>query len=483
MTHLDADACYRACSGRDARPDGQFYLGVASTGIFCLPSCPAPTPRRENCVFFPTAAAAVAAGFRACARCRPDLAGGTVAPSHDTVAARAVRLIAEGFLDEASAGELASVLGVSERQLHRCLAAETGTSAHRLARARRVQAARTLIEATSLPLADVAFASGFGSVRQFNDVMRADFGCAPRALRGGQREARAEGVADVRLTVRLPGRVPVCWAGLQGVLTAHAVPGVERADGQRHERLVGTRHGVGLVRLLWPPQRCGHVRVALRLPRLDAVRPTIAAVRRWLDLDTDPAPIDRALGSDRILAPLVGERPGLRVPGVVDGAEFALFVVLGQQVSLAAARTLQARLVERFGVPAPLGPGWRRVDPGVLAGAGPERLRDALRLTRAKAETLHTLAVCLADGLELSPDADPDLTRDRLLAVRGIGGWTSEFIALRALGAPDACPTGDLVLARALGVKPGREVARRAERWRPWRAYATMHLWTKESYL
>lgn len=483
MSHLDADACYRVCSGREARFDGQFYIGVASTGIFCLPSCPAPIPRRENCSFFPTATAALAAGFRACGRCRPDIGCCRLGPDPDTVASRAVRLIGEGFLDEASTAELARLLGVSERQLQRRLATETGMSAHRLARARRIQAARTLIAATNLSFTEVAFAAGFGNTRRFSDAMRAEFGCAPGELRGHQPEARCQGVGELRLGLLLPGRAPVCWPGLWGVLTAHAVPGVEHADGQHHERLVATRHGAGVVRLLWPPQHCGHIRVALRLPRLDAVSPTIAAMRRWLDLDTDPAPIDRALGSDRILGPLVGERPGLRVPGVVDGAEFALFVVLGQQVCLAAARTLQARLVERFGVPALPEGGWKRIDPSVLAEAGPERLREALRLTGAKAQALHALAVCLANGLDLSAESDPELTRERLLAVRGIGGWTSEFIAMRALGVPDACPTGDLVLARALGVRPGREVARCAERWRPWRGYATMHLWTEESYL
>lgn len=484
MTELDDDVCYRACSGRESRFDGQFYLGVITTGIYCLPSCPARTPQREHCRFFPTEAAAVASGFRACKRCRPDLMPALSGrPGLQDIATQAIQLIQDGLVDEVGVAGLASRLGVTQRHLSRVLLSEVGVGARQLNRTRRAQVARMLIATTTMSLTEVAFTAGFGSVRQFNEVIRAELGCAPSQLRRAEREARFDTIAEPRMQVRLTYRKPAWWTGLQAVLAAHAIPGVEIASPGYQERVVPTPEGSSLARVRWPSEDTGEVRVNLRLTQLSATLPVISAVRRWLDLDADPVLVDSCLSSDPRLAPQVAAHPGLRVPGVTDPAEFALFVVLGQQISLTAARTVQTRLVERFGVDAGLTGRWRRIDPRVLAEAGPVRLREQLRLTRAKATTLHVLATELANGLDLRPGMDPAQVRSRLLRLPGIGPWTSEFIAMRALADPDACPASDLVLARSLGVKPGLEVARLAERWRPWRAYATMHLWTKETYL
>lgn len=466
---LDDDACYEACSGRETRWDGHFVLAVTSTGIYCRPSCPAAKPRRENCRFFPTAAAAVAAGYRACRRCRPDaLPGSGRWDAHASLAGRAVRAIRDGAIDEVGVAGLAYQLGVSERQLHRLLIAEVGASPSQLNRTRRAHLARTLLDQTSMSVTEVAFASGFGSVRQFNDVFRAEFGTSPTRLRGRPGEARRESDDALTLTLRLPFREPYAAPALRAALAAHAVPGLESVEADAHRRLVQTASGPAQAVVRWG---VGAVSAHLTLPSFDAVTPVVARLRRWLDLDADPEIIDAHLSRSGLLAPLVGQRPGLRVPGVIDAAEFALFVVLGQQISLAAARTVQARLVASLGV-----------EPTALAEAGPERIREQLRLTRAKAATVHALAEALAGGLRLTPDADRVEARSRLLAIRGIGEWTAEFIAMRAVGDPDACPASDLVLRRALGGVPTRDVARAADPWRPWRAYGVMHLWTKESY-
>ncbi len=481
--NLDTEACYRACLGRDSRFDGQFYLGVLTTGIYCLPSCPARTPLPHNCRFFPTAAAAVAAGFRACLRCRPDRLVVGHRRRHGELVDRAVQLIHDGVVDRVGVAGLASRLHVSQRHLHRQLVAEVGAGAQQLNQTRRAQVARALIDQTTMTLAEVAFAAGFGSIRQFNEVLRAEFGVPPSALRRAPAEARNESLADPELALRLPYRPPLAWDALRAALQAHAVADVESVTETTHTRLVPTTTGGALATVAWPLAPTDTVGVKLRLTTLTDLLPAITAMRRWLDLDADPGIVDEALSTDETLSPLVAARPGMRVPGAVDGAEFALFTVLGQRISLKSALTVQARLVAEFGIPAGPGGPWRRMEPAALVEAGADRIREALRLPQAKAQTLYALAVELAGGLELSPGADPNRTRARLTAIHGIGEWTAEFIAMRALADPDACPTADLVLARALGVAPGRPVSRRAEPWRPWRAYATMHLWTKESYL
>lgn len=483
---LDPDICYRASAGRDARYDGRVYLAVVTTGIYCRPSCPARQPLPENCRFYASAAAAVAAGFRACRRCRPDaLPGSRHWDTRGDLAARALRLIRDGAVDELGVGGLAGRLNVSERHLHRVLLADVGATASQLNRTRRAQTARLLIEQTVMGLAEIAFAAGFASVRQFNAVMSAEFGTPPSALRRPRPSTAEPGGRPgdgPSVVLRLRHRAPLAAGPLRRFLAAHAVPGAERHDPEAgtHTRRVPGPHGPAVVTVTVGAAPA-HVLARLRLADLADLAPVVARVRRWLDLDADPAPIDETLGVDPRLASLVAARPGLRVPGTVDGAETALYAVLGQQVSLGAARTFAGRLVAAYGAPALDGlVSFPTAEP--LAAAGPDALRAATGVTGARAQTLHALAELLAAGLSLDPGADRKLARARLLALPGIGPWTADYLALRALGDPDAFPADDLVLKRALGVRTARESTARAEPWRPWRGYALLHLWTGEVF-
>ena len=394
------------------------------------------------------------------------------------LAACAIRAIRDGEADERGIASMSKRLGVSQRHLNRVLVAEVGATAQQLAQSRRAHTARALMDQTGWQLADIAFAAGFGSVRQFNTVMRAEFGAAPSRLRRASAVERHDG-GRCRLVLRIPSPGVAAGDAMRAALAAHTVPGVERAVGERIERLIITAVGTATV----AADLRG--RLEVNLPGLSALTETLTVVRRWLALDADPQPAQALLGTDPAVGRLIAARPGLRIPGAVDGGEFALFTVLGQQISLAAAKTAAARMVSTYGKAAPeLGAGWTIPPaPDVLAGIGPDRLRAELRLTRTKAATLHAVAALLAAGLRLDGQADRSEVRRRLLAVKGVGEWTAEFIAMRALGDPDACPAGDLVLRRALGVAGGREVRARAESWRPWRAYAVMHLWTEASYL
>ncbi|WP_205881283.1 DNA-3-methyladenine glycosylase 2 family protein [Leucobacter viscericola] len=502
---LDFDACYRAASGRDARWDGRVYLGVTSTGIYCRPSCPARKPRPENCRFYSTAAACVAAGFRACKRCRPDAVPGTRDwDARGDLVARAVRRIRDGAVDTVGVAGLATELAVSERHLRRMLIEEVGASPLQLARTRRAHAARALIEETQLPLTDVAFAAGFGSVRQFGDTMREEFGVAPSALsrrssgsiRGGEQDPDGP-TSDERpkLALRLRTRAPFAAAGVRAFLAAHAIPGRDEiaTDGTT-SHAIDVPGGTAVVRIEWPevPEVSRQLEggastvgipVTITLPGLADTMPAIQAVRRLLDLDADPGQIEAAFMGDPVLGDILLRRPGLRLPGARHPQEFALGTVLGQQVSLAAARTLQGRLAEGFesAVAGSGGAasGFRAAPDPVLVAAIPvEDLREQLGLTRARAATLSTLASALAGGLDLGPGADRDRARAELLALRGIGPWTVELVAMRALGDPDAYPAGDLILRRALGVTSDREAIALAQPWRPYRGYATQYLWS-----
>ena len=521
LAPLDFDACYRAASGRDARWDGRVYLGVTSTGIYCRPSCPARKPRPEHCRFYSSAAACVAAGFRACKRCRPEAVPGTRDwDVRSDLVARAVRRIRDGAVDTVGVPGLAAELAVSERHLRRMLVDEVGAGPLQLARSRRAHAARALIEETDLPLADVAFAAGFGSVRQFGDTMRDEFGVAPSALprRGRPAASRSGGAAGTapdpagpvsderpKLALRLRTRAPFAAAGVRAFLAAHAIPGRDLVDPDGStSHAIDVPGGTAVVRIEWPDipsvaEQLGGdagvraagaagagvvgIPVVLTLPGLADTMPAIQTVRRLLDLDADPVQIGAALGADPVLAPLVRRRPGLRLPGARHAQEFALGTVLGQQISLVAARTIQGRMAAAYEV-APEGtaaaaPGFRaRPDPGVIAETSAEELRERLGLTRARAETLRSLAAALAGGLELDPGVDREATRAGLLAIRGIGPWTVELIAMRALGDPDAFPAGDLILKRALGVDSEALARTHSQPWRPFRGYATQYLWS-----
>jgi AraC family transcriptional regulator of adaptative response / DNA-3-methyladenine glycosylase II len=471
----DPDRCYLAVQSRDPRFDGWFVTAVTSTGIYCRPSCPARTPFRRNVRFLPTAAAAQRAGFRACKRCRPDATPGS--PQWDVradVVARAMRLIADGVIDRSGVPGLAAELGYSVRQVERLLLAEVGAGPVALARAQRAQTARVLIETTPLPMADVAFGAGFASIRQFNDTVRAVFGAPPSALRARRSARSAESTAG-SLVVRLPFRRPLRPDNLFGHLAATAVPGVEEVVGATYRRTLRLAHGPGVVALTPAPT---HITCRVDLADVADLTTAIARCRRLLDLDADPEAVDRALAGDPVLGPLVAGAPGRRVPRTVDGAEFVVRAVLGQQVSTAAARTTTAALVSAHGDPVddPAG-GLTHLFPT------PEELVDAEpALPATRRRTLAAVVDVLASGrLDVGPGADRDRSRAALAALPGVGPWTVEMVALRALGDPDAFPATDLGVRRAaaalrLPTAPAA-LRDRAGAWRPWRAYAVQHLW------
>ncbi|WP_431926817.1 AlkA N-terminal domain-containing protein [Amycolatopsis tucumanensis] len=481
----DNERCYRAVASRDARFDGQFITAVRTTGIYCRPSCPALTPRQENVRFYPTAAAAQAAGFRACRRCLPDAVPGS--PEWNVradLAARAMRLIADGVVEREGVPGLARRLGYSERQLGRVLTAELGAGPLALARAHRAHSARLLIELSELPLADVAFAAGFASVRQFNDTIREVFARTPSQLRTAAAAARRRagaaepeaGTAGTRLSLRLPFRPPFDAAGLLGFFAARAVPSVESVDEHSYARTLRLPHGAATVTLT--PQD-GHVRCDLRLADVRDLGAAVTRARRLLDLDADPEAVARVLAADPALAPAVAATPGIRVPGAADGFELVLRAMLGQQVSVAAARTAAGRLTAALGEPVP----W---EPDLLlfptAEAVAERGHEVLRGPKRRIDAILGAAAALASGdVDVHVGRDPAELRAELLALTGIGPWTADYVLMRVLGAPDVLLTGDLVLrkgAAALGIADDiPALTERAQAWRPWRSYAGMYLW------
>ncbi len=480
--HADRDRCVRAVRSRDARFDGWFFTAVTSTGIYCRPSCPALTPRPENMVFLPSAAACQQAGFRACKRCRPDASPGSPEWNHRAdLVARAMRLVADGVVDREGVPGLAARLGYSARQVERQLNAELGAGPLALARAQRAQTARLLIETTALPMADIAFASGFSSIRTFNETVQEVYALAPSALRARAGGAAEPGAGTVRL--RLPLRGPFTPDNLFGHLVATAVPGVEEWHDGAYRRTLDLPHGPGIVALSPLPE---YVDCRLRLRELRDLPAAISRCRRLLDLDADPEAVDTALAADPDLAPLVRKAPGRRVPRTTDEAEFAVRAVLGQQVSTAAARTHAGRLAASYGTPVDDPDGGLThlfPRPAALAALDPEQLA----MPRSRRRTLTGLVDALAAGtLALGADSDWDLARARLAELPGVGPWTVEVIAMRALGDPDAFPVTDLGIrqaAEALGL-PATPAAltRRATAWRPWRAYATQYLWATSAH-
>lgn len=471
---LDAERCYRAVAGRDARFDGWFFTAVHTTGIYCRPSCPARTPLARNVTFFTTAAAAQGAGFRACRRCRPDAVPGS--PEWDVradVVARAMRLVADGEVERSGVPGLAARLGYSERQLHRLLVGELGVGPLALARAQRAQTARVLIETTDLPMADVAFAAGFASIRQFNDTVREVFASTPTELR--HRRSGTTGGTPGWLTLRLAARAPYAADEVLLFLGAHAVPGLEEWDGTTFSRVLDLPHGPAVVQLSPAPDGGAAVTARLRLTELRDLGAAVSRCRRMLDLDADPAAVDDVLGADPALAPLVAAAPGRRVPTSPDADELAIRAVVGQQVSVAGARTLTARLLP-FGTPLaePVGTLTHAFPrPAALADAD----LGAVGLTGARRRTVAALATALASGgIALDPGADREEAARGLLAVPGIGPWTAALVGLRGLADPDVWLPGDLALRRSLDAL-GSSDADAATRWRPWRSYAVLHLW------
>jgi AraC family transcriptional regulator of adaptative response / DNA-3-methyladenine glycosylase II len=470
------DQCYRALKSRDARFDGWFFTAVTSTGIYCRPSCPALTPKRSNVRFVATAAAAQRAGFRACKRCRPDTTPGSPEwNGRADLVARAMRLIADGIVDREGVAGLARRLSYSDRHLNRLLLAEVGAGPLALARAQRAHTARVLIETTDLSFAHLAFASGFASIRQFNDTIRAVFASTPTHLR---HHTKRRGDASGGVALRLSFRAPLHVAGLFGFLGARAVPGVEEYMAGTYRRTLRLPHGGGVVRL---EDGGDHIACQLRLDDWRDLAPAVQRCRRLLDLDADPIAVDDILASDPLLAPLVAARPGLRIAGAVEGAEVAVRAIVGQQISVLGARTLTAELVTRLGKPLTAADGTLThlfPEPGSLAEADP----SSLGLPAARGRALVGMARAInAGALVLDPGAEREAATRQLLDQPGIGPWTAGYVAMRALGDPDVLLETDAGTRRAcsrLGLPPAPGALREhAERWRPWRSYALQHLW------
>jgi AraC family transcriptional regulator, regulatory protein of adaptative response / DNA-3-methyladenine glycosylase II len=491
--HEDTERCVRAVQSKDARFDGWFFTAVLTTGIYCRPSCPAVPPKPENMRFFPSAAAAQHAGFRACKRCRPDASPGSPEWNERAdLVARAMRFIADGIVDREGVSGLAARLGYSVRQVQRQLLAELGAGPLALARAQRAQTARLLIETTGLPMGDLAFAAGFPTIRTFNDTVREVFAMSPTELRrkasgrrreaGSQKQRSGPGQLGV-LSLRLPFRLPMCQDNLFGHLVATAIPGVEEWRDGAYRRTLRLRHGPGVVSLTPGPE---YIACQLALGDLRDLAMAISRCRRLLDLDADPVASCDQLRKDETLAPLIDKAPGRRVPRTVDAAEFAVRAVIGQQVSTSAASTHAARLARLYGelVDDPVG-GLTRLFPGMseLAEAAPA----AFAMPAARRATIQALARAIAAGqVDLGAGADWDAARSTLAEVPGIGPWTIEMIALRGLGDPDAFAAADLGVRRAaatLGL-PGSPAAltRRADAWRPWRGYAMQYLWATSDH-
>jgi AraC family transcriptional regulator of adaptative response / DNA-3-methyladenine glycosylase II len=475
---LDRSALDRARVSRDPRFDGKFFIAVTSTGVYCRPVCPSPSSKKANVRYYATAAAAAEAGFRPCLRCRPEAAPGTPAwVGTSAVVRRALRLIQEGVLDDASVDVLANRLGIGPRHLHRLFVQHVGASPITVAQTRRLHFAKRLLDETDLPITQIALAAGFGSLRRFNDAFRRTYRRAPRELRRQRRGGPGAEAGD-GVVLRLAFRPPYDWPQVRDFLAARAVPGVERVDARGYARTVGSDDGHALVCV-----RAREGEHALELRVRGAAPATLfqlsSAARRTFDLAADPARIARALRSDPLLAPLVRRRPGLRIPGAWDPFECAVRAVLGQRVSVAAGRTLAGRLVARVG---------RRIaggtdglthlfpTPAALAAAD----LDGLGLTGARVGALRALASAVTEG-RVDFGAPVEEVTAALAALPGLGDWTAQYVALRALGEPDAFPAADLVLRRLAAAggasltPPALEA--RAESWRPWRGYAVLHLW------
>ncbi len=485
---LDDDACFRALVARDRRFDGWFFVGVTSTRIYCRPSCPSVMPKRQNARFFPTAAGAQRAGFRACKRCRPDgVPGSPEWNRRGDAVGRAMRLIADGVVDREGVNALAGRLGFSSRHLQRVLVSELGAGPLELARAKRCESARILLETTAMRLGEVAFAAGFGSIRQFNDTIRQVYGEVPSALRRRSGALAASGAggrraASAAVTLRLPYRAPLGSEALFGFLAARAVPGVEEGGPGWYRRALDLPHGPGVVTVRTLPAGEAALHCRLELEDSRDLGTAVQRTRRLFDLDCDPGSVAEVLRTCPLLGGQVKRLPGLRTPGHVEGNELAVRAVLGQQVSVPGARTLSGKLAEAYGEPLPVPvDGVARLFPSaaVLAALSPEDL--PLPTTRAVA--VIRLCGALADGsVSLDPGADRDRAAAELLSIPGIGPWTVGYVRMRALGDPDAFLPTDLGAMRALerlGASRGEKaVLALAESWRPYRSYALQYLWS-----
>jgi AraC family transcriptional regulator, regulatory protein of adaptative response / DNA-3-methyladenine glycosylase II len=479
MLPFDATVLERARLSRDPRFDGKFFIAVTSTGIYCRPICPAsPSPRRINVRYFASAAAAAEAGFRPCLRCRPEAAPGTPAwLGTSAVVRRALRLINEGALDGVSVSDFAARVGVGARHLDRLFLQHVGASPLAVAQTRRLHFAKRLIDESDLPMTQIALAAGFGSLRRFNDAFQKAYRRPPRELRRERREPPVSGAGE-EVSLALSYRPPYDWGHLRGFLALRATPGVERVDEQSYGRLIRTDTGHAVVQVQ-PLQGKDALQLRVQGATAAALFQIATAARRVFDLAADPALLAAGLETDPLLRPLVRRRPGIRIPGTWDAFECAVRAVLGQQITVAAARTLAGRLVARTGEPVATGvAGLDRLFPlpRTLATAN----LDGLGLTGARIAALKALATAVVTG-RVAFDRPADEVIASLVELPGIGEWTAQYIALRALGEPDAFLSADLILRRmaaADGVAlTTKELGRRAEAWRPWRGYVVMHLW------
>jgi len=473
---LDSATCYRALRARDARFDGRFFVAVTSTRIYCRPVCTVKPPKRENCRFYPSAAAAELGGYRPCLRCRPELAPGNSSIDATTrLAQAAASLIEDGTMNGAGVEGLAARLGVSERHVRRALDAEFGVSPVEFAQTQRLLLAKRLLTDTALPVTEIAFASGFGSLRRFNALFRSRYRLNPRELR--RVAPRQQGAAADALRFELSYRPPYDWDGVAAFLAARAVHGVESVEDGRYRRTVRVaaerREHRGWIEVA-PSARKPALAVTLSATLAKAAPLVLGRVKALMDLSCHPAEVSRALGA------LAARRPGVRVPGAFDGFEVAVRAILGQQVSVAAARTLAGRFVAAFGEPVETPfPALGFTFPAA-ADIAERQARDIARIGMplARAQTVLALARAVAHGkLELVPHADIERTLASLRELPGVGEWTAQYIAMRALAWPDAFPHTDLGVMKALKEKRPQQVLAAAEAWRPWRAYAVMHLW------
>ncbi|MCV2358941.1 helix-turn-helix domain-containing protein [Paucibacter sp. TC2R-5] len=488
--NLDHDNCYRALASRDARFDGRFFIAVKTTGIYCRPICPARTPKSENVVFMPSAAAAQESGFRPCLRCRPEAApdsGAWRGVSNSGVShtvTRALALIEAGELDSADLASLCNKLGVGERQLRRLFAEHVGAAPNAVAQTRRVLLAKQLIHETRLPLTEVAFAAGFGSIRRFNEVFQQMFARPPSALRHGSApDCSAGPQGEVSLLLRY--RPPYDWPAMLGFLAARAIPGMETVQADTYTRSISLNGVQGSVAISHAAQSKA-LRVVVRFPNLAALPAIIARLRRMFDLAADPAVIQAQLSAAcPLMAALTAARPGLRVPGNWDGFELAMRAVLGQQITVGAAIKLAGNMVRQYGEPLlditanQLGLSYTFPSPERIAAAD----LSTLGMPRTRAATLSGVASALLTTPQLlDAGASLDESLAKLLALAGIGDWTAQYIAIRQQREPDAFPAGDVGLMQAIarleGSRPSaKQLSERALAWRPWRAYAAQHLW------
>lgn len=473
---LDDDTCYRAVAARDRRFDGLFLVAVTTTGVYCRPVCTARTPGRDRCRFFRSAPEAERAGYRACFVCRPELApGGAPLEAVPRLVSRALARIEAGALDRVGVDELAGELGVTGRHLRRAFEAELGVTPIGVAQSRRLALSKRLLHDTALGLAEVALASGFQSVRRFNAAFRERFGRPPSAVR------REHGAADDHaLRLRLDYRPPLEWERLLRFLGGRGVAGVEQIADGAYSRTVRVGAAAGTVAVRPAPAGKPWLVAEASLALAPALATVVSRLRALFDLDARPELVAAHLGADPLLRARVRRRPGLRLPGAFDPFETAVRAVLGQQVSVAAATTLAGRLARRFGTPLDGAPSPALAllfpSPEALASATADAIA-AVGMPRSRAETVLALSRAVAAGaIELTPGADPEDVATRLDALPGIGPWTAQYVAMRALHHPDAFPADDLGVRRALGAR-GAEAERRAAGWRPWRAYAVMHLW------